>query len=827
MNDTLSHKTVFVKGIPASCSNDQLKETFSVHGPIKEAFVVKTKSEHESKKCIGFVTYQTNDDAKSAVNASPSTLEVDGHKLKVIFAKKKKFSKGNKNKRKAAVSNEDAGFDIVPLEGDSSDKTVERVEEIATSNKFIVAIEGLKSINDISSLWKKKSLGEINPADVKEENESVLVSFPNKQKALKATSRINNIYFNDVVIHAALQVDTDSKEFRKSSKKSRLIIRNLSFFCSEEELKSEFKRFGKITEVKIPVKPDGKKRGFAFVQFSHVLEAGKAIKEVNMSEIKGRKVAVDWALPREKYQEITKSDTKDEEVPKQEDTTDLSKNDKSASIKDDPQKEKEEEEQEEEEEEEEESEMEEEESEIEDAEEDKGSSEDESMDENEEEEEEGSVKDKEIDKKSKPQKRTESSDVHEGKTVFIRNLSYESEEAELKIVMEKFGDINYCKIVINRATGLPKGSAFVQFATKEEAEKCIETPQISLDGRDLFVTLATTRAESTKLVKVKKEEGKEKEDKRNLYLANEGLIRPGTQAAEGLSEIELNKRQRIENAKRLKLKNSNIFVSTTRLCVHNLPRAVDDIKLKELVNKVFENENRKPRIIECRVMRDREKKTSNGVGRSLGFAFVALTKHEDSLKALRSLNNNPEIFGALKRPIVEFSLENRLAIEAQMQKRKRQLTRNELKGAVENTAPKKKRKWDVPKPKEEKSKVTPSPVLSKADRKPFQGSTGTTLSGKKLKMPKHSGLKIRKRNKGNVLAQIKESKKLNRPPSVRNAQANKKQARATRPEPQPNEKRQRRSGKSKDVQMENDFNKLVAKYTSKFSSKLKGKWHES
>nr|XP_002130575.2 RNA-binding protein 28 [Ciona intestinalis] len=819
MNDTLSHKTVFVKGIPASCSNDQLKETFSVHGPIKEAFVVKTKSEHESKKCIGFVTYQTNDDAKSAVNASPSTLEVDGHKLNVIFAKKKKFSKGNKNKRKAAVSNEEAGFDIVPLECDNSDKTVEKVEEVATSNKFIVAIEGLKSINDISSLWKKKSLGEINSADVKKENETVLVSFPNKQKALKATARINNTYFNDVVIHAALQVDTDSKEFRKSSKKSRLIIRNLSFFCTEDELKSEFKRFGKITEVKIPVKPDGKKRGFAFVQFSHVLEAGKAIKEVNMSEIKGRKVAVDWALPREKYQEITKSDTKDEEVPKQEETTDLSEK---ASIEDDSQKEEEEEEKEQEEE----SEMEEDESEVEDEEEDEGSSEDESMDE--EKQEEGAVKDKEADKKSKPQKRTESSDVHEGKTVFIRNLSYESEEAELKIVMEKFGDINYCKIVINKATGLPKGSAFVQFATKEEAEKCIEAPQISLDGRDLFVTLATTRAESTKLVKVKKEEGREKEDKRNLYLANEGLIRPGTQAAEGLSEIELNKRQRIENAKRLKLKNSNIFVSTTRLCVHNLPRAVDDAKLKELVNKVFENENRKPKIIECRVMRDREKKTSNGVGRSLGFAFVALTKHEDSLKALRSLNNNPEIFGALKRPIVEFSLENRLAIEAQMQKRKRQLTRNELKGAVENTAPKKKRKWDVPKPKVEKSKVTPSPILSKVDRKPFQGSTGTTLSGKKLKMPKHSGLKIRKRNKGNVLAQIKESKKLNRPPSVRNAQANKKQARAARPEPQqPKEKRQRRSGKSKDVQMENDFNKLVAKYTSKFSSKLKGKWHES
>lgn len=56
--------------------------------------------------------------------------------------------------------------------------------------------------------------------------------------------------------------------------------------------------------MKIPTKADGKKRGFAFVQFSHIFEAAKAIEGINMTAIKGRKVAVDWALPREKYQEI-------------------------------------------------------------------------------------------------------------------------------------------------------------------------------------------------------------------------------------------------------------------------------------------------------------------------------------------------------------------------------------------------------------------------------------------------------------------------------------------------------------------------------------------
>ena len=64
-------------------------------------------------------------------------------------------------------------------------------------------------------------------------------------------------------------------------------------------------RYGVITEVKIPLQPDGRKRGFGFVQFSNVFEAGKALEVMNMAEIKGRKVAVDWALPREKFKEMS------------------------------------------------------------------------------------------------------------------------------------------------------------------------------------------------------------------------------------------------------------------------------------------------------------------------------------------------------------------------------------------------------------------------------------------------------------------------------------------------------------------------------------------
>ncbi|KAL8222609.1 UNVERIFIED_CONTAM: RNA-binding protein 28, partial [Gekko kuhli] len=98
------------------------------------------------------------------------------------------------------------------------------------------------------------------------------------------------------------QKEQTPKKPRGVSKKARLIIRNLSFKCTEEDLKAAFAPFGTVLEASLPRKPDGKMRGFAFVQFKNVLEAGKALKGMNMKEIKDRPVAVDWAVPREKYQ---------------------------------------------------------------------------------------------------------------------------------------------------------------------------------------------------------------------------------------------------------------------------------------------------------------------------------------------------------------------------------------------------------------------------------------------------------------------------------------------------------------------------------------------
>lgn len=71
-------------------------------------------------------------------------------------------------------------------------------------------------------------------------------------------------------------------------------------------------------------------------------------------------------------------------------------------------------------------------------------------------------------------------------------------------------------------------------------------------------------------------------DKRNLYLADEGLVLEDSAAAEGAAKSDMEKRVLARKDKKSKLKNPIFFVSPTRLSVRNLGRHVTDAKLKSM-----------------------------------------------------------------------------------------------------------------------------------------------------------------------------------------------------------------------------------------------------
>ncbi|XP_023259661.1 RNA-binding protein 28 isoform X1 [Seriola lalandi dorsalis] len=591
------------------------------------------------------------------------------------------------------------------------------------------------------------------------------------------------------------------KGFR-NKQKSRLIIRNLSFKCSEDDLKEEFAKFGTVLEAKIPLKPDGKMRGFAFVMLKNVPEAAKALNAMNLKEIKGRQVAVDWAIPKDKFtatqpppiagntttveaagkQSDSESDTEDDAKGKKQAAPAKKKVSSKPAVQqadddDDDEDDSMEQDSEDDEEEEDddgdddddddddvsqEGEDDDDESSL-DSNEDQDDSQDE--DEEDEDDEEGGSAQKKASKKLLP------SDVKEGRTIFIRNLSFDTEEEGLEEVLLKYGELNYIKIVLHPDTEHSKGCAFAQFKTKEAADKCMAAAQdeaenggIRVDGRKLFIVAAVTREDAAKL-KVNK--AKVETGTRNLYLAREGLIRAGTKAAEGVPEADMIKRTRFEEVKRAKLRDISVFVSKTRLCVHNLPKSVDNKKLKALCLQAIKG-GKGVRITECRVMYDKKPQKGQSMGQSLGYGFVQFQEHEHALSTLRYLNNNPDIFGSHKRPIVEFSLEDsrKLKIKELRQQKNKQFFQNHpVKGGAN---PQSQAAGDGAGPRKGGRKAQSSSELTGNERTPPQnqkkdrGYSGFQTNpevehidlenGKKRKkvlhLPSHRGPKIRMRDKG-------------------------------------------------------------------------------
>lgn len=249
-------------------------------------------------------------------------------------------------------------------------------------------------------------------------------------------------------------------------------------------------------------------------------------------------------------------------------------------------------------------------------------------------------------------------------TIFIRNLSFDTDEETLKEFVEKnFGETVYCLVCRDKETDESKGTAFAKFKDGENAKKCLGEFKdrelqfkFHLDGRNLIILPALSK---DKVQDIKSNQSKSK-DKRNLGLSREGFIHHLSDEAKELSKNDLEKRKVLDKRKKELLKNLHNFVSDVRLCIHNLPPSVDDAKLRKVFFNILKGDHPKAKIIECRVMRN--KKGSGKLGTSKGFGFIAFSKHEHALAALKAVNNNPNIFSKDRRPIVEFSIENMVAL---------------------------------------------------------------------------------------------------------------------------------------------------------------------
>jgi len=391
---------------------------------------------------------------------------------------------------------------------------------------------------------------------------------------------------------------------------------------------------------------------------------------------------------------------------------------------------------------------------------------DDSQAEDDEEEEEEEEEEKEEDPAAARARHLASkpSDTTKGCTVFIRNLAYDTREKDLLDKFTQFGTVKYAKVVWDHALDRSRGTAFVQFEDPAVAKKVVglsvdtsTTPAalyqknritaalksnqgITLGGRVLNIALAVDRNSASELQERNKV--KQAQDKRNLYLANEGNIRADSEAAKAMPPAELEKREKAFREKKKKLKNPNYCVSRTRLSVRNLPLDCDEKVLKRVFLKAARDAIKEqprdsalrdgtipqPVVRQVKLLRSTDRLDAKGEGRSKRYGFLEFEEHEHSLLALRRLNNNPDAFKSVEgisgvgrnaRPFVEFALEDvrKLLIRTQKlaaaQKRRalREKQQAELDSAAEGDKKAAAAKKALPKSSEQPRKKAPKPVL--------------------------------------------------------------------------------------------------------------------
>ena len=87
--------------------------------------------------------------------------------------------------------------------------------------------------------------------------------------------------------------------------------------------------------------------------------------------------------------------------------------------------------------------------------------------------------------------------------------------------------------MIDKETGAFKGTAFVKFSRPEQAQRCVDAFQtcrgaVLIKDRECRADIAVDRTEIATIKSQRNKFGANKPtDKRNLYLANEGLVVPG------------------------------------------------------------------------------------------------------------------------------------------------------------------------------------------------------------------------------------------------------------------------------------------------------------
>lgn len=77
--------------------------------------------------------------------------------------------------------------------------------------------------------------------------------------------------------------------------------------------------------------------------------------------------------------------------------------------------------------------------------------------------------------------------------LYVGNLPYTVDDAQLRDLFAKYGEIDELAVIMDRDTGRSKGFAFITFATQQAAETALAENGKDVGGRTIRVNIAEER----------------------------------------------------------------------------------------------------------------------------------------------------------------------------------------------------------------------------------------------------------------------------------------------------------------------------------------------
>ena len=653
-SSAISETQIFVRNLGYDCTSEDLLATFEQHGPIKNVSIAQKDGKSRG---FGFVKYAFADDAVAAIEALQGA-NIKGRSMSLERAiKVDNKSSSSKAEQHALISELKA----------SHKSTVSTKVKIVRNGETKVASKMELDIDAMSAIGVNRSLQVVVygvPKPLRKKMKIIANKIVRKSEAqyintenplyslldvmaptgdinlITLTSRkdaklmIEKLHGKTVVQIATLSGDELPSDENKKGKvvcrlfsdvtleylrkrKSRVIIRNLSFQATEINVISKLLKFGPLVSVDIPriavsntstrkdIGPGEreeklKPRGFGFATFLCAEDAKTAVTDSSGLRVCNREIAVDFALSKDIYtreeekgavdaessptlleQQIEKND---EEVPgnrraiedgEQTNYDDIVSNNDDIHNNDDEN--------------------------------DEDDDDDEDEDENENEgdadmeissEEDQNENELEANLALREIKRK--SDVHENRTLFIRGVPFDATDEDVMKAFIPYGKVEMSVVVREKVSGLSKGTAFVKYTNDESLRNCLnssvkegeggETGEVEILDRKCLISIAVSKEKAQAIAEGKKVFGVAK-DKRNLYLSNEGLAyqkdknrardRGKEKKLPEMSEQDKTKREHSQSEKKKKLQNPLYFVSATRLSIRNMNKKVTDADLKK------------------------------------------------------------------------------------------------------------------------------------------------------------------------------------------------------------------------------------------------------